>query len=74
MPDHVRLEIAFDGGQIMGALVSEASADEFEKALAGGQDASLALDATDGRYTIVLRRVVYVKRFARESPVGFGSQ
>ena len=28
---------------------------------------------SDGRYTILLRRVVYVKRFARESRVGFGA-
>ena len=35
--------------------------------------AALALDAEDGRYTIALQRVVYVKRFARESRVGFGS-
>ena len=28
--------------------------------------------ALKGRYTIVLRRVVYLKRFARESKVGFG--
>ena len=34
--EHVRLEIAFDGGQITGALVSPASADELERALAGG--------------------------------------
>ncbi len=33
---------------------------------------TLALDAEDGRYTVVLARVVYVKRFARESKVGFG--
>ena len=31
-------------------------------------------DADDGRYTIALRRVVYVKRFARESRVGFGAR
>jgi hypothetical protein len=74
MADQVRLEIAFDGGQIMGALVSAASADELDRALAGGQDSSLALEAEDGRYTVALRRVVYVKRFARESRVGFGSQ
>ena len=74
MADQVRLEIAFDGGQIMGALVSTTSADELDRALAGGQDSSLTLEAEDGRYTIALRRVVYVKRFARESRVGFGSQ
>ena len=73
-PERVRIEIAFDGGQIMGALVSPAGADALEQALGSGPgEASLALDAEDGRYTVALRRVVYVKRFARESRVGFGS-
>ena len=71
--EHVRLEIAFDGGQIMSALVTVASADELERALAGGADGLVSLDATDGKYLVPLRRVVYVKRFARESRVGFGS-
>ena len=31
-------------------------------------------DADDGRCTIALRRVVYVKRFAREGRVGFGAR
>ena len=74
MAEHVRLEIAFDGGQIMGALVSVASADELDKALESGRDGILTLEAADGRYTVALKRVVYVKRFARESRVGFGSQ
>ena len=74
MADQIRLEIAFDGGQIMGALVVAASADELDKALADGRDGILVLEAADGRYTVVLRQVVYVKRFARESRVGFGSQ
>ena len=73
-PERVRIEIAFDGGQIMGALVSPADADALEQALGSGSgEASLALEAEDGRYTVALRRVVYVKRFARESRVGFGS-
>jgi len=68
---NIRLEIAFDGGQIMGALVSVASADAFEHALSDGGDGTIALDASDGKYLVPLRRVVYVKRFARESHVGF---
>lgn len=76
--DRVRIEVAFDGGQIMGALVTPDSADGLEQALgaadvrAGAGDAALSLEAEDGRYTIALQRVVYVKRFARESRVGFG--
>ena len=69
----MRIEVAFDGGQIMGALVTVESADELERSLANGTDGTLALAANDGKYLVPLKRVVYVKRFARESRVGFGS-
>jgi hypothetical protein len=78
-PERIRIEVAFDGGQIMGALVTADSADALEQALgsadlrAGTGEAALALDAEDGRYTIALQRVVYVKRYSRESRVGFGA-
>ena len=55
----------------MGALVTLQSADEFERALSDGADGLISLDASDGKYLVPLRRVVYVKRFARESHVGF---
>ena len=71
--ERVRIEIAFDGGQIMGAYVAQPAADELERALGEARDGAVALDADDGRYTVVLRRVVYVKRFAREGRVGFSS-
>jgi hypothetical protein len=71
--DRVRIEIGFDGGQIMSALVDSDAADRLEQALGAGQDGSLALDVDDGRYTVALRRIVYVKRFAREGRVGFGA-
>ena len=71
--ERVRIEIAFDGGQIMGAYVELSAADELERALGDGRDGALALEAEDGRYTVVLRRVVYVKRFSREGRVGFSS-
>lgn len=70
--DSVRIELAFDGGQIMGVMITPASADELERALASGEGGTFALDASDGRYTVALGRVVYVKRYARESRVGFG--
>lgn len=72
MAERVRIEIGFEGGQIVGAVVEPASADRLEQALAAGEDAALALDVEDGRFTVPLRRVVYVKRFAREGRVGFG--
>jgi hypothetical protein len=68
-----RIEIGFEGSQIMSALVTAEAADELEKALSNGTDGTLALDAEDGRYTVALTRVVYLKRFAREGRLGFGS-
>ena len=70
--DSVRVEIGFDGGQVMSALVTVEAAEALERALSASASGTLALDAEDGRYTVALSRVVYVKRFARESKVGFG--
>ncbi len=70
--DSVRVELAFDGGSILSALVTVEGADELERALAAEASGTVMLDSTDGRYTVVLSRVVYMKRYARESRVGFG--
>jgi hypothetical protein len=71
--ERVVVEIAFDGGQIMAARLTSGSADELERALGDDRDGALMLDADDGRYTIPLRRVVYVKRFTREARLGFST-
>jgi hypothetical protein len=68
-----RIEIGFQGSQIMSALVTAEAADELERALENGVGGTLALDAEDGRYTVALNRVVYLKRFAREGRLGFGA-
>jgi hypothetical protein len=70
--DSVRIEVAFHGGQILSALVTMQGADELERALATEAGGTVMLDSADGRYTIVLPQVVYLKRYARESRVGFG--
>jgi len=70
--ERTRVEIAFEGGQALALLVPVATADALERALASSSQEAFQLEAEDGRYTVALRRVVYVKRFARESRVGFG--
>ncbi len=67
----VRIEIGFDGGQVMSAHVETPTADELEQSLAGGAMGTLQLEADDGRYTVALAKIVYVKRFSREGRVGF---
>jgi hypothetical protein len=69
--ERVVVEIGFDGGQIMGARVTSDSADQLESAISGDDEGALILDADDGRYTVALRRVVYLKRFTREARLGF---
>jgi hypothetical protein len=66
-----RIEIGFEGSQIMSALVTTIAADELEGALQAGKGGTLVLDAEDGRYSVALGRVVYLKRFAREGRIGF---
>ena len=71
--EKVRLEIAFEGGQAVTVHVSVAAADDLDKALGKGDDGAVSFEAEDGRYTVAVRKVVFVKRYARESRVGFGS-
>jgi small-conductance mechanosensitive channel len=70
--DRVRLEIAFEGSQVLNVYVPVSTAEDIDRALAGAHD-SLSFEAEDGRYTINVPKVVFVKRFGRESRVGFGS-
>ena len=67
----VRIEIGFDGGQVMSAYVETGAADELEQSLGAGGIGAFQIDAEDGRYTVTLPRIVYVKRFSREGRVGF---
>jgi hypothetical protein len=72
--ERIRIELGFEGGQVMGAHVEPAAADELERALESGQEGAFKIEAEDGRYTLPLARIVYVKRFVREGRVGFRSE
>jgi hypothetical protein len=71
--DFIRVEIGFAGGQILSWLVTHDSADALDRNLGAGASSTLALDAQEGTVTLVLDRVLYVKRYARESRVGFAN-
>ena len=71
--ERLRIEVALDGQQVLSVLVAPGTADDLDRALADRRDGSFSFEAEDGRYTLVLGRIVYVKRFARESRVGFGA-
>jgi hypothetical protein len=69
--ESVRIELAFEGGQIIAASVSPKAADEVEHAVAAG-NGTVQVDTLDGRITVVASRVTYIKRYGRESTIGFG--
>jgi len=69
--DLVRIEVGLDGGQILSALVSSSSADSLDAALRAGAVSTVELQAEDGVLLLVLPRVLYAKRYARETRVGF---
>ena len=69
--ERVRIEIGFDGGQVMSAHVQTSTADELEQSLDDGSGGTFQIEAEDGRYTVPLARIVYVKRYSREGRVGF---
>ena len=71
--DFVRVEIGFAGGQILSWLVTPGSADALDRNLGAGASGTLTLDSQEGTITVVLDRVLYVKRYARESRVGFAN-
>lgn len=73
MAERVRVEIGFAGHTLIAAIVEIAGVDALEKALAGGEGGVRTLEAEDGTITVVVSQVVYLKRFARESRVGFGA-
>lgn len=68
--ERVRIEIAFTGGQILGAMATEEAVDGLQRALADG--GVYELEAEDGRYIVPVSAIVYVRRHSRETHIGFG--
>jgi hypothetical protein len=67
----VRIEVALDGGQILSALVTQESAESVDRSLRSSASGTAELQSEDGTIVLVLPRVLYLKRFARETRVGF---
>ena len=70
--ERTRLEIAFGGGQTISPVVESSVADGLTAALGGDRAGAFVLESEDGTYIVPLHAVVYVKRFSRETRIGFG--
>ena len=69
--EQVRIEVGFEGGQILRVQVSLHDADALQRKLEAGSGGTAELELEDGRCLVVLPRVVYFRRYQRESRVGF---
>jgi hypothetical protein len=71
--DRVRIEIGFEGGQVIGAFVDAPSAEQLERALHEDGPRVIVLETEDGPYHVVVPRVSYFRRFSRAGRVGFAA-
>jgi hypothetical protein len=71
--ERVRVEIGFEGGQVIGGFVDTAAAEELERALHEDGPRVVILETEDGPYHVVVPKVSYFRRFNRSSRVGFGT-
>jgi hypothetical protein len=71
--DRVRVEVGFEGGQVIGGFVDAASAEQLERALHEDGPRVVVLLTEDGPYHIVVPRVTYFRRYSRASRVGFAA-
>lgn len=69
--ERVRVEVGFQGGQVIGVFVTVESADQLEQALHKDGPRVVVLDTEDGPYHVVVPEVAYLRRFSRASHVGF---
>jgi hypothetical protein len=73
VPDSsVRIQVAFEGGQSVGANVSAEVADALSAALAASEPV-FELSTDDGTYVLSLGKVVYLRRSDRETQIGFAA-
>jgi len=70
--ERVRVEIGFVGGTIVAAQMSVRDAERLHQKLAAVGNGTVDVEIEDGTCTVVISHVLYLKRYARESRVGFG--
>jgi hypothetical protein len=68
--ERLRIEIGFAGGQTIGAVVASSAFDALKTGLRD-KDGVIEVEAEDGTYLLPARSVAYVKRWSRESQIGF---
>jgi len=69
--ERVRVEVGFQGGQVIGGFVTPTSAEQLERALHEDGPRVVVLETEEGPYHVIVPLVSYFRRFNRASRVGF---
>jgi hypothetical protein len=67
----VRVELGLDGGQVVRARLVEADAERLEGLVAAGRRELVTAACDEGSLVVDTGRVVYLRRFGDERPVGY---
>ena len=67
----VRVELGLDAGQVLRARLAAWDADRLEASVAAGRREIVSATCDEGRLVVDTGRVVYVRRFGEERPVGY---
>lgn len=67
----VRVEVGLDGGQVVRARLVEADAARLEGLVAAGRRELVTAACDEGSLVVDTGRVVYLRRFGVERPVGY---
>ena len=71
--ERVRVEVGFEGGQVIGGFVDSVSAEQLERALHEDGPRVVVLETEDGPYHVVVPRVSFFRRFKSAGRVGFAA-
>ncbi len=71
--ERVRIEIGFEGGQVVASFVDAGTADQLEQALHKDGPRVVVLESEDGPIHVVVPTVAYYKRVVRAGRVGFAA-
>lgn len=67
----VRVELGLDGGQVVRARLLEPDAGRLEELVAAGRRELVTAACDEGSLVVDTGRVVYLRRFGVERPVGY---
>ncbi len=72
-PESVQIELGLEGGGVLRCDLPAAELERLERAYGAGKAGPLELQSAEGKLTIDLRRVVYIRQLRAARPVSFTS-